>query len=1060
MKTFKKLLIGLTAFCATFCCACNMDWQWPTWWTDSSNSESITEESVDGSLDVSNEEGTSIDNGSESVPEEGSEEESSKEENSEEENSEGESSEEVHTHSLTLVEAQEGDCLNDGNIAYYTCDCGKYFADEDGLEELTAEQLLVKGSHKVTNWTEEKEATCTTDGNIGYYTCDVCGKYVLHEDSETVWTEEDVVIKAAHGLGYHEATKPSGKENGTIAYYSCVACGKYFLDDNGLEELTEEDLVVLSAYNIPDFVVEVEEGRDPVVLHLSDTQIWWWGATAEEQCYRYVREVVGKTNPDLIILTGDVVYGRFDPDGKLLTGLITFMETLKTPWAPVFGNHDNESLMGVDWQCQQFEAAEYCLFKQGDVTGNGNYSVGLAQGDELLRVFYMMDSNGCGKPMCDSEGVQTMPAPGTNVVKTTQGFGQDQIDWYTEEINAIHAVDADVKISMAYHIQQAVFAKAFEQYEEYDGLTTNSALNNPLNLDTMETARETDFGYVGRPMKGGWDYDYKIFNDMKALGVDSIFVGHEHCNSSSIVYQGVRLQYGQKSSTYDRYNSVTEDGQIVGDSSTPAGAHPIMGGTVIPVSSADGSIGKGYLCYYGDPFYFEPKPEPIPVEGLQYGTDLTAQSDKSTLNGSVQAVTYEGTNAYYIVSGSSYNRMYINVDLLRGKDLVTFDILVPEEATNSAGAATNEFAIRVKPNPTEETMPGVSSGYLWFDASYTNERKIVIGEWQTITIDISGFADVCTEFGIYFVEGNNGAYIKNVAVSEKIDVNGLTLDAGMLQEGKTMSVEALAFDNTVNAYKVTSGSDSAKIFFDTALAVQNNRFTFSVYIPTDSPVATSTEFYLRVKPNDTLTAEHGSSDGKYVCYSSTTSSVIRKVTRGEWTTVTVDITAVGADCTEFSFMFSTGTVIWFKDIAFTTDTVETEPEEVVVNGVALINPAASVTLTAEAFDDTTNAYKVTAQSQGKVYIDTALIANKSTFTFSVYVSETVEANTTVFMLRIKPNELDEDGNGYIYYTPNVVTVGEWQTFTVDISSFGTSCTEFSFVIPVGQTVWFRDITIS
>ena len=173
MKAFKKLLLGLTAFFATFCCACNMDWLLP----DSSNSESITEESADGSLDVSNEEGTSIDNGSESVPEENSE-----EENSEEESFEEESSEEVHTHSLTLMEAQEGDCLNDGNIAYYTCDCGKYFADEDGLEELTAEQLLVKGSHKVTNWTEEKEATCTTDGNIGYYTCDVCGKYLMEYD--------------------------------------------------------------------------------------------------------------------------------------------------------------------------------------------------------------------------------------------------------------------------------------------------------------------------------------------------------------------------------------------------------------------------------------------------------------------------------------------------------------------------------------------------------------------------------------------------------------------------------------------------------------------------------------------------------------------------------------------------------------------------------------------------------------------------------------------------------------------------------------------------------------
>jgi hypothetical protein len=262
------------------------------------------------------------------------------------------------------------------------------------------------------------------------------------------------------------------------------------------------------------------------------------------------------------------------------------METLKTPWAPVFGNHDNESLMGVDWQCDQLETAKYCLFKQGDLTGNGNYSVGLAQNDELLRVFYMMDSNGCGAPMCDSNGVQTKPAAGTNVVKTSAGFGKDQIDWYTDEITAIHEVDSDVKISFAYHIQQAIFGKAFAKYEEYNPSNVNgSIINNPLDLDKMETADETDFGYLGRTMKDPWDTNYTVFNGMKALGADSIFVGHEHCNSCSIVYEGVRFQFSQKSSMYDRYNSVTEDGTITGAymEGHPADSHPLMGGTVIPV---------------------------------------------------------------------------------------------------------------------------------------------------------------------------------------------------------------------------------------------------------------------------------------------------------------------------------------------------------------------------------------------------------------------------------------------------------------------------------------------
>ena len=915
MKTFKKLLIGLTVFCATFCCACNMDWLLP----DSSNSESITEESVDGSLDVSNEEGSSIDNGSESVPEENSE-----EENSEEENSEEESSEEVHTHSLTLMEAQEGDCLNDGNIAYYTCDCGKYFADVDGLEELTAEQLLVKGSHKVTNWTEEKEATCTTDGNIGYYTCDVCGKYVLHEDSETVWTEEDVVIKAAHGLGYHEATKPSGKENGTIAHYSCVACGKYFLDDNALEELTEEDLVVLSAYNIPDFVVEVEAGRDPVVLQLSDPQLCNWG-NLETYCYQYIRETVQETNPDLIIITGDLVYGRFDPDGKLLQGLIGFMESLQIPWAPVFGNHDNESLMGVDWQCAQLEKAEYCLFKQGDLTGNGNYSVGVAQNDELLRVFYMMDSNGCGSPMCNSNGVQTAPAPGTNVVKTSAGFGQDQIDWYTDEINAIHATDADVKISFAYHIQQAIFEKAFKKYSEYNASNvTGSALNNPLNLDKMENADDTDFGYVGRVMKGAWDTNYTVFNGMKALGVDSIFVGHEHCNSSSIVYQGVRFQFSQKSSRYDRYNTVSEDGTITGgyDADHPVGAHLLMGGTVIPISSTDGSIGTGYIYYAGNPFYFEPKPVELPV-------------------------------------------------------------------------------------------------------------------------------------------------------------NGLKLDASMLQSGYGMTIHGTTFDDTVNAYKIYS-EGQGKIFFDTALAMQYDTFTYSVFIPADSAGGVDGwEYALRAKPDGTLTTAQGCTDGKYIFYRTSTSNSLCKVKRGEWCTITVDISNIEAGCTEFSLMFSANTTVWIKDVAFTDGEVlpETEPEEIVVEGLQFgtdLTEHVADTVKAVRLEDGTTAYEYVAKSEwNKLYICQAGAVNanalkgKKTISFDIMLP--TNTTTEAFALRIKPNPTAEQvpniNNGYLYFDESYtgdrkVVTGEWKTVTIDISSYADVCTEFAIYLFAGTTAYVRNITIS
>ena len=656
----------------------------------------------------------------------------------------------------------------------FTFACGSKGGDAGNSSEQSQSSSVTsseESSSAESDESSESVHTCITEGewitnkNGHWLRCD-CGKsvaYGSHKGTAEKCGEQAVCDTCNEPFGDpkdHEYGDLSNGEHG-MAYY--CSCGDYILN---------EDLV--------DFIVPIESGKDPVVLQFSDTQTCDWG-DLNTMCNDYVRETVKATKPDLIIITGDVVYGRFDPNGALLKNLIQCMDELKIPWAPVFGNHDNESLMGVDWQCQQLEAAEYCLFKQGDVTGNGNYSVGLEQDGELLRVFYMMDSNGCSTPMCDQDGVQTKPAAGTNEVQTSVGFGNDQVTWFTNSVEAIHALDEDVKISMAYHIQPTIFNDAFRKYDEYNGLTTSgSILSDPLNLDTMEGADETDFGYLGRTMKGPWSNASLSINRLKELCVDSIFVGHEHCNSASIVYEGIRFQYGQKSSKYDRYNSVLADGTIFGGyiADHPAGSKELIGGTVIPVSSVDGSIGTGYIYYCGDPFGTAgggstgggssetPTQPAVVVDGLQYGTDLTAQSDSSAASGSVQAVAYdENTNAYYIVSGTAYNRMYINVNLLKGKTTVSFDILVPEEATKADGTATQEFAIRVKPNPTTEQLPGVLDGYLWFDASYTDERKVTIGEWQTITIDISAFANECTQFGIYFVEGNNGAYIKNVAVS-------------------------------------------------------------------------------------------------------------------------------------------------------------------------------------------------------------------------------------------------------------------------------------------------------
>lgn len=348
-----------------------------------------------------------------------------------------------------------------------------------------------------------------------------------------------------------------------------------------------------------DFVINVEAGRNPIVLQLTDTQIIdssqqrmkgrlssaqqkvWAPDQIYECCYKYLSEIIKETKPDLILLTGDLVYGEFDDAGSMLKSFVMFMESFSIPWAPVFGNHDNDSKKGVDWQCKQFEDAKYCLFKQRKLTGNGNYTVGILQNQILTRVFFMLDSNGCGvfseKRLTNGHSVSYV------------GFGQDQITWYTRVGKKIKKISPKTKISFAFHIQPHAFADAFEKYGFKDGITQAC----PINIDLHKEKRLGDFGYLGADLKNSWDRQYDVWNTFKEIAVDSLFVGHEHCNSASVIFDGIRCQYGQKSSTYDRNNYVDTNGSIFGAYCSQC--LPIVGGTVIPLTEGDGTIAEPYI---------------------------------------------------------------------------------------------------------------------------------------------------------------------------------------------------------------------------------------------------------------------------------------------------------------------------------------------------------------------------------------------------------------------------------------------------------------------------------
>ena len=350
-----------------------------------------------------------------------------------------------------------------------------------------------------------------------------------------------------------------------------------------------------------DFVVKVDKDKNPVILHITDPQIidssqmrnpdrinqtkidFWGKDKIDERFINYLNETGNTTKPDLILVTGDLVYGEFDDNGSSFKAFVKAMDSFGIPWAPVFGNHEAESEKGVEWQCRQLERAKHCLFKRRSLVGYGHYTIAISQGGKITRVFFMMDSNGCSNP---SEKTKN-----SSQFTMTIGMGDDQIEWFYTVGKQINQLLPQTKISFAFHIQMRAFESTYLKYniESYD------RYEEVIDVKTL-TGSEGDFGLIGTGIGYPWDtYSGVVFSLMTEIGADSVFVGHEHCNSSSIVVDGVRFQYGQKISSYDSCNWITNDGEIIKGSAI-LDAKPLVGGAV-NVLNSDGEFVDGYIYY-------------------------------------------------------------------------------------------------------------------------------------------------------------------------------------------------------------------------------------------------------------------------------------------------------------------------------------------------------------------------------------------------------------------------------------------------------------------------------
>lgn len=307
-----------------------------------------------------------------------------------------------------------------------------------------------------------------------------------------------------------------------------------------------------------DFYINVYN-ENVKILQLSDTQIIdssqirfenrlseleaekWKPENMNKNLFDHIDYLVKHTNPDLIIIAGDLAYGEFDDIGSSQTALIKKMDSYKIPWCLVFGNHDNETKMGVDWQVQQYKNSEYGLFKRGEVSGNSNYTVGIKQKGILKRVIYLLDTH----------GTNNIPTINRNKVINEIGFKSDQIEWL---INSFKSTNNTKGIAI-WHIPSIEFEQGLIE-----------KFNMPKNLNYSEGFKiksdENEFGQIGDMFHNAFKTN-GLINTLRKCQIDNVFVGHVHKNNTSIIYKDIRWTFGLKTGYYDGYNKDQTGGTLI-----------------------------------------------------------------------------------------------------------------------------------------------------------------------------------------------------------------------------------------------------------------------------------------------------------------------------------------------------------------------------------------------------------------------------------------------------------------------------------------------------------------
>lgn len=300
--------------------------------------------------------------------------------------------------------------------------------------------------------------------------------------------------------------------------------------------------------------------RDFRILQLTDVHIGGgaFSIGKDRKAFDAVATLVGRVKPDLVVVTGDIVYPVPFQSGTLDNRretelFVSLMDTLGVYYAVTFGNHDTESysLYTRDDLYNIYRSSKYCLIDRAKNVDDINYAINVKNSQGIItQTLYMLDTHSYV----------------TGFLDEYDGLHQNQIDWYKSEVNRMNnlnkAVDENapaVKSLAFFHIPLREYETAWEEYRangynNTENVTFHYGFAKEKNEEVCCSVPEDNF-----------------FETALELGsTQGMFCGHDHINVWSVDYKGIRLSYGM-SIDHLAYIGIENE-------------HEQRGGTIITVS--------------------------------------------------------------------------------------------------------------------------------------------------------------------------------------------------------------------------------------------------------------------------------------------------------------------------------------------------------------------------------------------------------------------------------------------------------------------------------------------